>query len=170
MMRSKAALYAALSVIEIARREPGQGVRAREIAELFDLPPAYAAKVMTQLTRAGILASDRGPRGGYRLARDAAEVTFLEVVEAVDGIIGTQGLPPASGNGDSAHRGMLLLFDRAVGRLRESLGSASVADYVDGDEARVSHAQRPGEPPLRVPAATPTTGRPPSSHRIALTS
>ena len=64
ILGSKASTYAILSVIEIARRQNGNNgngtMRAGEIAEHFELPAAYAAKVMTQLVRAEILSSDRG--------------------------------------------------------------------------------------------------------------
>jgi Rrf2 family protein len=58
---------------------------ASRLAEFHGVPGAYLAKHLQALARAGIITSIQGPRGGYRLARPAAEITLLEVVEAVEG-------------------------------------------------------------------------------------
>ncbi|HLG00653.1 MAG TPA: Rrf2 family transcriptional regulator [Acidimicrobiia bacterium] len=55
------------------------------LAEYHGVPAAYLAKHMQALSRAGIVETVRGPRGGYRLARPPAFITVLEIVEAVDG-------------------------------------------------------------------------------------
>jgi Rrf2 family protein len=57
----------------------------RRIAEFFELPEAYLAKVLKQLTGGGVLTSAPGVGGGYLLARPAQEITALEVVLAVHG-------------------------------------------------------------------------------------
>jgi Rrf2 family protein len=62
-----------------------QALPAARLAEFHDVPPAYLAKALQATTAAGITESRSGPRGGYRLARPAAEITLLEVVLAVDG-------------------------------------------------------------------------------------
>ena len=49
------------------------------------MPSAYLAKHLQALARAGVLETVKGPRGGYRLARPATEITVLDVVEAIDG-------------------------------------------------------------------------------------
>jgi Rrf2 family protein len=58
---------------------------AAKLAEYHSVPPAYLAKHLQALARAGLLETVKGPRGGYRLARPPAEITVLEVVEAIDG-------------------------------------------------------------------------------------
>ncbi len=55
------------------------------LAELHGVPVAYLAKHLQAMSRAGILVAGTGPRGGYRLARPPADVSLLDVVEAVDG-------------------------------------------------------------------------------------
>jgi len=55
------------------------------LAEFHGLPVAYLAKHLQAMSRAGILDAGTGPRGGYRLARPPADVSVLDVVEAVDG-------------------------------------------------------------------------------------
>ena len=58
---------------------------AGRLGEYHDVPTAYLAKHLQALSRAGILEALPGPRGGYRLARPAADITVLDVVEALDG-------------------------------------------------------------------------------------
>jgi Rrf2 family protein len=58
---------------------------AVRLAELHGTPPAYLAKQLQALTRAGVVSSTPGPVGGYRLARPASAITVLDVVQAVDG-------------------------------------------------------------------------------------
>jgi Rrf2 family protein len=63
----------------------GAAIPAGRLAEYHEVPVAYLAKHLQALSRAGILESVQGPRGGYRLARPATEISLLEIVEAIDG-------------------------------------------------------------------------------------
>jgi Rrf2 family protein len=58
---------------------------AAKLAEYHGVPAAYLAKHLQALAGAGVLRTVKGARGGYRLARPAAEITVLDVVEAIDG-------------------------------------------------------------------------------------
>lgn len=69
----------------LAQLEPGTTASAAQLAHYYDLPAPYLAKQLQALVRAGVLAATTGPRGGFRLARPASEVTLLSIVEAVDG-------------------------------------------------------------------------------------
>ncbi len=69
----------------LAQLETGATASAAQLAQYFDLPAAYLAKQLQALVKAGVLAATTGPRGGFRLARPASEITLLQIVEAVDG-------------------------------------------------------------------------------------
>ncbi len=69
----------------LAQLEPGATASAKQLADYYDLPGPYLAKQLQALVRAGLLAATTGPRGGFRLARPASEITLLQLVEAVDG-------------------------------------------------------------------------------------
>lgn len=69
----------------LAQLDPGSTASAAQLAEHYGLPAAYLAKQLQALVRAGVLAAITGPRGGFRLARPADQITMLQVVEAVDG-------------------------------------------------------------------------------------
>jgi Rrf2 family protein len=69
----------------LAQLEPGATASAAQLAQYYDLPAPYLAKQLQALVKAGVLAATTGPRGGFRLARPAFEITLLQIVEAVDG-------------------------------------------------------------------------------------
>ena len=73
------------AVASLAQLEERASASAAQLAEHFDVPAAYLAKQLQSLVRAGVLHATTGPRGGFRLARPPAEITMLDVVEAVDG-------------------------------------------------------------------------------------
>ena len=70
----------------LAALPPGTALPAGRLAEFHGVPTAYLAKHLQAMSRAGILESVAGPRGGYRLARPAAEISILDVMEAIDGV------------------------------------------------------------------------------------
>lgn len=58
---------------------------SRDLAELQGVSPAFVAKIFPKLEKAGIVRAAQGVRGGYRLARDPAEISVLDVVDAIEG-------------------------------------------------------------------------------------
>jgi Rrf2 family protein len=64
---------------------PGEAVTAKRLAAFYSLPTAYLNKQLQALTRAGILTSVSGPKGGFQLARDPWNITLLDIVVAIDG-------------------------------------------------------------------------------------
>ncbi|MFI7061846.1 RrF2 family transcriptional regulator [Kribbella sp. NPDC050124] len=64
---------------------PGRPVTAKHLAAFYDLPTAYLNKQLQALTRAGILTSISGPKGGFQLARDPRNISLLDIVVAIDG-------------------------------------------------------------------------------------
>jgi Rrf2 family protein len=69
----------------LAQTDGSSPLARRELAEFFDLPEPYLAKVLRMLVAGGVLASVPGANGGYRLGRPADRVTVLDVVQAVGG-------------------------------------------------------------------------------------
>jgi len=63
----------------------GRDVPGARLAEFHELPPAYLAKHLQALSRAGIVAAGRGAKGGYRLAREASRISLLDIVLAIEG-------------------------------------------------------------------------------------
>lgn len=63
----------------------GLALTAGRLAEFHGIPTAYLAKHLQAMSRAGLIEAVQGPRGGYRLARPAADITMLDVIEAIEG-------------------------------------------------------------------------------------
>jgi FeS assembly SUF system regulator len=76
--------YATVVLTVLAHR-PGTVLSAPELAEAAGLETTTVAKVLKPLAQAGLVEGFRGAGGGYRLARDAAAITLVEVVEAMEG-------------------------------------------------------------------------------------
>jgi FeS assembly SUF system regulator len=60
---------------------------AKDIADTFRIPLPLLSKILQKLARSGLLISEQGTRGGYRLARDARDISALEVIRTIDGPI-----------------------------------------------------------------------------------
>ncbi|MBI2330943.1 MAG: Rrf2 family transcriptional regulator [Chloroflexi bacterium] len=86
MQITRQADYAVRAVLHLARN--GETRTATSvIAEEQRIPPSFLAKIISQLSIAGLLHTSRGARGGVTLAREPKEITLLEVIEAIDGPI-----------------------------------------------------------------------------------
>lgn len=79
--------YAVRAVLYLARLGSNQRAATSQIAKEQSIPPSFLAKIISQLSIAGLLHTSRGARGGVTLAREAGDITLLEVIEAIDGPI-----------------------------------------------------------------------------------
>ncbi|HET7145265.1 MAG TPA: Rrf2 family transcriptional regulator [Anaerolineales bacterium] len=86
MQITRQADYAVRAVLHLANTGD-QRTATSMIAEAQHIPPSFLAKIISQLSIAGLLHTSRGARGGVTLAREAKDITLLEVVEAIDGPI-----------------------------------------------------------------------------------
>lgn len=69
----------------VLSQEPaGKTLRAKDLAPATGVPPAYVSKVLQQLSESGLLISQRGHHGGFRLARPPSEIRFVDVLSAVN--------------------------------------------------------------------------------------
>ena len=133
MFRNKATSYAILAAAEIARRRQSPtspGVQAADIAQVYDLPTAYAAKIMSQLAKSQILRSDRGPRGGFQLARAPEKISLLEMFESVRGLLSQSGIHVSGNVPDGLSRTVSGAFQNANNAIRKRLGATTLADLI----------------------------------------
>ncbi len=106
-------------------------VPARQLAEGLRASQAHLAKVMQRLVHAGLVTSVRGPHGGFALARPAADVTLLEVYEAIEGTVEPAACvfgAPVCGRKSCVFRGVTEELD---GRLRAYLAHATLGDLAE---------------------------------------
>ena len=111
--------YAVRALAELARRGQSTPVPIGEIARARDIPVQFLEGLFATLRRAGILQSQRGVKGGYTFARPPSEITVLEVVELLEGELGSD----ASANG--------AVWIDAVEAVRAVLGGSTIAEVAE---------------------------------------
>jgi Rrf2 family protein len=84
-MLSQKAKYALRALLVLTARADDEPVHVAEIAEAEQISRKFLEATLLELRKRGILASQRGPYGGYRLARPASEISFGEVIRIIDG-------------------------------------------------------------------------------------
>jgi Rrf2 family protein len=87
MQITRQADYALRAMLYLAQLPPNLRAATSQIAEEQSIPPSFLAKIISQLSIAGLIHTSRGARGGVSLARQPESITVLEVVEAIDGPI-----------------------------------------------------------------------------------
>src|SRR5262245_2358563 len=125
--------YALRAVLELAAAPEGTLVKADDIAHAHGISIRFLLNILTELRREGIVDSQRGSVGGYRLARPAGEITLAEVVRAVSAPDGHAGRgsakrPPYAG----AAAGLEGLWGAAYSSLETLLETVTLADVVAG--------------------------------------
>ena len=94
MRLGRASAYGMLAMMSIARTSNGhardrradtRATRANQISKSTGVPVEYLRKVLQRLTRARLVASERGRGGGFRLAKPADRISLLDIVEAIEG-------------------------------------------------------------------------------------
>jgi len=132
MQITRQADYAVRAVHYLSQLEADQRAATSQIAQQQRIPPSFLAKIVSQLSVAGLLQTSRGARGGVSLARPADEITLLEVVEAIDGPILLNDC--VADNGSSCVFGdecpMRPVWCDAQAELVERLGNATFAHPV----------------------------------------
>ena len=143
--RAETAIAVALDIAFHAGRA-GAPVAAADVAERLGAARRGLEPVLQALSRAGILESLRGPRGGYRLVRRAREVSLWDVVAALGGE-GQEAPEPSSGLGGALHATVVVpLWRELEAALREKLAAQSLDDLLK--RAQAAGLKRPAAEPL----------------------
>jgi len=85
MKYSQATNYALHSMLYFVVLPPGKTIGVQQLAEFQELSPTYLSKILTKLVKAGLIESTPGVNGGYRLTRNKEDISFLEVIHAIEG-------------------------------------------------------------------------------------
>jgi Rrf2 family protein len=85
-MISKTGIHATLALTILARLGPGEFTGASQIAKEVGAPPNYLGKLLKQLAESGILESQKGFGGGFRLAKSGTKISLYDIVEPLDKI------------------------------------------------------------------------------------
>ena len=87
MQITRQADYAVRAILYLARAGRDKRSSTSQVAKEQKIPSSFLAKIISQLSVAGLLHTSRGARGGVTLAREPKNITLLEVIEAIDGPI-----------------------------------------------------------------------------------
>jgi Rrf2 family iron-sulfur cluster assembly transcriptional regulator len=128
--------YAVMAMADLARRQadPCRAVALAEIAARQEISLSYLEQLFARLRRKGLVQSARGPGGGYRLARTAAETSIADIVHAVDE-------PLRATRCSVQGKGCMLKGERCLthdlwadlgDRIEDYLASVSLADVIGG--------------------------------------
>ena len=149
--------YAVRALCTVADAD-GRPVTAESLALAQGLPAKFLESILNDMRRAGLLLSQRGAEGGYRLSRPAEGITVADVIRPLDGPLAeVRGLRPEAAvyEGSAEHLQSVWVAVRAS--LREVLEQVTIADIVSGDLPRsvskLPPTPRPGCPTERCPAA-----------------
>jgi Rrf2 family protein len=85
MQITRQADYAIRAILYLSALNPTDRAATSLIAEKQEIPPSFLAKIISQLSIAGLIHTSRGAKGGVTLAKDPATISLLDVVEAIDG-------------------------------------------------------------------------------------
>lgn len=123
--------YSVKALLDLSLQPQGQPASVRAIAKRQDISPTYLEKLLIALRQAGIVASTRGPHGGYCLARPPAEISLGQILEAVGERI--DPLPGRNPDDDKAADWVTYsLWRQLHAKLQEALYGISLADlYYD---------------------------------------
>ncbi|MCK6477923.1 MAG: Rrf2 family transcriptional regulator [Phycisphaerales bacterium] len=128
-MFSRTVEYGLRAMVCLASSAPEQ-LTAEEIADRARLRRGYVSKIMRNLVRAGLVQSQRGPKGGFVLARDPDSIAILDIVNAVDAVVRIDKCPM----GNPAHLRLCSLhkrLDDAIADIEQILRTTRLTDVLE---------------------------------------
>ena len=133
MRVSAKADYAVRAAAELAASEESGPLKAERISDSQDIPIKFLESILLELKHAGIVRSQRGPDGGYTLARPATDISIADVIRAVDGpLANVRGDRPENVVYTGAAERLTDIWIAVRASLRMVLESTSLADLRDG--------------------------------------
>lgn len=100
---TRASDYAVRAMMHIGSLPEGAVALKDDVAQAQSIPPSFMAKILRRLVKAGILRSARGVNGGFGLARPAADISLLDIVEGIEGPIHLTDCAPDPENCTLSH-------------------------------------------------------------------
>lgn len=128
-MLSQTVEYALRAMVHLAALEPGHSVNSQSIAGRTKIPHGYLSKILRDLVVADLVRSQRGPNGGFTLARLAEKISLLDVINAVDPIARITKCPL----GNPAHLKLCPLhsrLDRAIATIEQEFRQTTLAELL----------------------------------------
>ena len=125
--------YAMRALLALAADEGDKPVKAEEIARRQGIPLKFLENILVELRKDGLVASQRGAEGGYRLAKSPEKTTVAAVIRAVDGPLAeVRGIRPEDSSYEGAAEHLQEVWVAVRASLRGVLESVTLADIVNG--------------------------------------
>jgi Rrf2 family protein len=125
--------YAVRAVVELAGSSQGSPRKVDEVAQAQSIPVSFLENILTQLRSSGIVRSQRGPEGGYWLARAPGEINLADVIRAVEGpLVGIRGQRPEEVQYGGSAEVLQQVWVAVRANLRSVLENVTVADVAGG--------------------------------------
>jgi Rrf2 family protein len=126
--------YAVRAMLSLAAAEDGtRAVKGETLATTQEIPGKFLENILMDLRRAGLVTSQRGAEGGYRLSRPATEITVADVIRAVDGpLANIRGLRPDQTTYHGAAESLPQVWVAMRAALRSVLEHVTLADVASG--------------------------------------
>jgi Rrf2 family protein len=139
---SKKGRYAVRALFDIAFYNEGHPTQVKDIAERQSIPPRFLEQIFQDLKRAGIVASKRGPQGGYNLSRPAGHIGIGDVIRALEGPIVLAEDSTGVDKSVSSKKVTDAIFRELSGEIQKCFDNVTIADICGRAEELGVH--RPG--------------------------
>ncbi|MER7734011.1 Rrf2 family transcriptional regulator [Streptomyces erythrochromogenes] len=134
MRISARADYAVRAALQLAVAQDDGPVKAEAIADAQDIPHKFLEGILNDMRRGGLVLSQRGGNGGYRLAKPAGAISIADVIRVVDGpLVSVRGVRPPDLSYSGAAQSLLPLWIALRSNVREILEGVSLADVATSD-------------------------------------
>ncbi|MGW0882714.1 RrF2 family transcriptional regulator [Streptomyces sp. NPDC002671] len=129
MRISARADYAVRAALQLAASRDDGPLKAEAIAAAQDIPHKFLESILNDMRRGGLVLSQRGGNGGYRLARPAESISIADVIRTVDGpLVSVRGVRPPELSYTGPAESLLPLWIALRSNVREILEGVSLAD------------------------------------------
>jgi Rrf2 family protein len=128
--------YALRAVVELASASAGpeRPVTADQLAQAQGIPPKFLESILLQLRRGGVVNAQRGPEGGYWLARPAADISLADVIRVIDGpLANVRGQRPEAVGYQGTAKALQEVWIALRASEREILELVRIADVAKGE-------------------------------------
>ncbi|MCX4547092.1 Rrf2 family transcriptional regulator [Streptomyces sp. NBC_01565] len=134
MRISARADYAVRAALQLAASQDDGPVKAEAIADAQDIPHKFLEGILNDMRRGGLVLSQRGGNGGYRLAKPAQSISIADVIRIVDGpLVSVRGVRPPDLSYTGPAESLLPLWIALRANVREILDGVSLADVASSD-------------------------------------
>jgi Rrf2 family protein len=125
--------YAVRAIMELVDSSPERLRKADDVAHAQDIPISFLGNILMQLRNSGIVRSQRGPEGGYWLARSPDQINLAHVIRAVEGpLVGVRGQRPEEIEYVGSAESLRYVWIALRANLRKVLEHVTIADVAAG--------------------------------------